>query len=84
MGLKEGRKLCSQLSSRSKNQKNVNWESILSELHYLRPIVEVGEVFSLARMIEKKSFLCLRKTTYRKQKRKFNFFRDAKKGQTCG
>lgn len=56
MGLKEGRKLCSQLSSRSKNQKNVNWESILSELHYLRPIVEVGEVFSLARMIEKKRF----------------------------
>lgn len=57
MRLKQGRKLCKQLSSELKNQKNVNWESILSEPHYLRPRVEVDEVvFSLARMVEENGF----------------------------
>lgn len=53
MGIKEGRKLCNQLSPGLKNQENVSWKSILSETHYLRPNVEVSEVVSsLARIVE--------------------------------
>ena len=40
-----------------KNQKNVSWENILPEPHYLRPNVEVDEVvFSSARMVEENGF----------------------------
>lgn len=57
MRLTQGRKPNKQLSSGLKNQKNVSWESILSEPHYLRPNVEVDEiVFSLARMVEENEF----------------------------
>lgn len=53
MVIKEGRKLCNQVSPGLKNQKNVSWKSILSESHYLRPNVEVSEVVSsLTRIVE--------------------------------
>lgn len=53
MVIKEGRKLCNQVSPGLKNQKNVSWKSILSESYYLRPNVEVSEVVSsLTRIVE--------------------------------
>lgn len=81
--LKRGRKLCKWFSPESKHQKNVSWESILLEPHYLRLRVGVDEVvFHWPGWLRKRDLTLSKESNMQKPGKEIRFLRDSRKRQT--